>query len=447
MRRIPFFLAAVSALTVMSGSALASVARTVASPPANTTLPTISGTAREGQTLSAASGSWSGVTPIGYAYQWQQCNAAGSSCKSIGKATNQNYVVSHNDTSNTLRVEVTATNPDGKSQALSAATAAVAPLGNAPANTKQPDPAGTPQDGQTLTVDTGSWSGLQPITFSYQWQSCTAANLVCTNLAGMTGSSYLIDPALIGSLLRAAVTATNSAGNSSTFSNLTTAVTAKAVAPVNTKLPAIAGSPAVGQRLSASTGTWTGVAANGFAYQWSRCNSNGSACATITGATGQSYGVGRADAGMALRVNVTATNSTGSTSATSAASRVGAAVAAAPKFTAVLRAGQEVTRPKGVPAAAAGHLTAKLTGRTLSWTLTFVHLSGRPTVAGLNKGVRGANGPAFKTLCWKCGSGAHGTLTVTASQRDALLRGRTYVNIRTARNMYGEIRGQIIRLG
>ena len=117
----------------------------------------------------------------------------------------------------------------------------------------------------------------------------------------MTGSSYLIGTSLIGSLLRATVTATNSAGKTSAFSNLTAAVLAKAGSPVNTSLPAISGSRSVGQSLQASTGVWTGVATNGFGYQWSRCNSNGSACASISGATGQSYGVGQADLGMALR--------------------------------------------------------------------------------------------------------------------------------------------------
>ncbi|MDP9286535.1 MAG: CHRD domain-containing protein [Actinomycetota bacterium] len=432
-------------LSAISGSALAAAVRTAASPPVNNSLPTIGGTAQEGQTLTASNGSWGGVTPIGYAYQWQRCNSSGSACGSIGQATHQNYVASNGDVGRTIRVEVTATNADGTSQALSGATGAIADLGAAPANTKQPNPSGTVQEGQTVTVDNGSWSGGKPITFSYQWQTCTATNPVCTDIAGVTGASYLIGTSQVGSLLRAIVTATNSTGKNSAFSNLTTAVLAKAGSPVNSSLPTISGSASVGQRLQASTGVWTG-AANGFSYQWSRCNSNGSGCASVSGATGQSYGVGQADLGMALRVSVTAANSNGSTSATSAASVIAARSVLTARFNAVLRAGQEVVRPKGVPTRAAGHFTAKLTGRTLRWTLTFSHLSGRPTVARLHKGVRGANGVAFKSLCRQCLSPAHGTVTLTASQRDALRRGRTYVNIYTIRNTHGEIRGQINRV-
>ena len=52
------------------------------------------------------------------------------------------------------------------------------------------------------------------------------------------------------------------------------------------------------------------------------------------------------------------------------------------KFNAVLRSDQEVIRPNGVSSRAAGHFTAKVTGKTLTWTLTFAHLINRPTVTG-----------------------------------------------------------------
>src|SRR6202035_5763456 len=101
------------------------------------------------------------------------------------------------------------------------------------------------------------------------------------------------------------------------------------------------------------------------AYQWTRCNTDGTGCSSISGATGQSYGVGQVDLGNALRVNVTATNANGTTSASSAASVI-AAIAAAhtltARFGAVLRAGQEVTHPIGTSSRAAGRFTGTLSG-------------------------------------------------------------------------------------
>jgi CHRD domain-containing protein len=149
---------------------------------------------------------------------------------------------------------------------------------------------------------------------------------------------------------------------------------------------------------------------------------------------------------MALRVNVTAKNATGSTMATSAASVIAARAVLTARFDAVLRGGQEVSRPVGMRTGAAGHFTARVTGKTLRWTLSYSHLTGRATVGHLNKGVRGLNGVTFKTLCRPCSSPTHGTLTLTASQLDALLRGRAYVNVHTTRNTQGEIRGQIHRM-
>ena len=125
MRRFTMLLAlTVGALTLMSGSAFGAAARTAASP-ANTSLPTIGGTARDGQTLTATSGAWDGSAPITYAYQWQRCNSSGSACAAVNKATSQNYVLSGGDVNRTLRVQVTASNADGSNQALSAATATV----------------------------------------------------------------------------------------------------------------------------------------------------------------------------------------------------------------------------------------------------------------------------------------------------------------------------------
>jgi hypothetical protein len=95
------------------------------SAPVNTGLPTSSGTAVQGQTLTAQPGAWSN-NPTNYAYQWRRCDATGSACTDIASATSASYVLTAADVGSTLRVAVTATNGGGSSSATSAQTAVVA---------------------------------------------------------------------------------------------------------------------------------------------------------------------------------------------------------------------------------------------------------------------------------------------------------------------------------
>jgi hypothetical protein len=87
---------------------------------------------------------------------------------------------------------------------------------------------------------------------------------------------------------------------------------------VNTAPPQISGTAKVGEQLSATTGTWTG-GVKSFSYQWQRCDSNGSSCQSVDGATARVYGVRTVDVGNTVRVVVTASNLSGSTNATSGA--------------------------------------------------------------------------------------------------------------------------------
>ena len=82
--------------------------------------------------------------------------------------------------------------------------------------------------------------------------------------------------------------------------------------PVNTKAPEVSGTAKVGETLSCSTGTWSGVPAPTFTYQWLR---DGGEIATATLST---YKVVAADEGHSLSCKVTATNSEGKEAATSA---------------------------------------------------------------------------------------------------------------------------------
>ncbi len=118
--------------------------------------------------------------------------------------------------------------------------------------------------------------------------------------------------------------------------------------------------------------------------------------------------------------------------------------AAAPiHLRAVLNAAQEVPKQVVKAPAAAGTFTGTLTGKKLSWSLAFRKLTGKATAAHIHLGKPGKAGPVAVPLCGPCSSGAKGTATLTAAQVKAILGGGTYVNVHTAKNPAGEIRGPL----
>jgi hypothetical protein len=86
--------------------------------------PAVTGTAQQGQTLTASTGTWSNDDVV-FAYQWQQCDATGTTCTDIAGATTATYVVAPTDVGFALRVVVTGTNRFGAPTAPSAVTPAV----------------------------------------------------------------------------------------------------------------------------------------------------------------------------------------------------------------------------------------------------------------------------------------------------------------------------------
>jgi len=291
-------------------------------PPVNTALPKISGTAKEGQTLSASEGSWSG-SPTSYAYQWEDCNSSGAACSEIGGARTSSYKLLASDVGHTVRVVVTATNAGGSTEAASAASAKVTPL--APANTALPKISGTAEEGQTLKASEGSWSG-SPTSYAYQWEDCNSSGAACSEIGGATSSGYKLLASDVGHTMRVVVTATNAGGSTKASSEPSAAVAADApAAPVSTGLPKVSGVAEEGQTLKASEGSWSGSPTS-YAYQWEDCNSSGGACSEIGGATSSSYKLAAGDVGHTMRVVVTATNAGGSTKASSEPSAVVVAV-------------------------------------------------------------------------------------------------------------------------
>lgn len=172
-------------------------------PPVNTVAPVASGTGEVGQTLSVTTGTWTGLEPITYSYQWQRDGV------NIGGATNSTYTLVSGDADTDVRCVVTGTNDDGSSSANSNAISVLYP----PVNTVAPVASGTGNIGQTLSVTTGTWVGTEPITYSYQWQRDGV------NIGSATNNTYTLVTADGDTDVRCVVTGTNDDGSASANSN------------------------------------------------------------------------------------------------------------------------------------------------------------------------------------------------------------------------------------
>ena len=101
-----------------------------------------------------------------------------------------------------------------------------------------------------------------------------------------------------------------------------------------------------------------------------------------------------------------------------------------------------------VPAAPASNrgqveITLKPAAGKVCWEFTIAKIDGRGMAAHIHKGKAGVSGPVLVTLCGPCKSPVVKTVTVTSAQRDVIEHKATYVNVHTAKNGGGEIRGQV----
>ena len=298
---------------------------------APTGTPLITGTAQEGQTLTADVSGIADADGLGsFSYQWLRDGVA------ITGATASSYSLGDSDVGAAMSVTVSYVDGNGTAESLtSAATVAVANVNDAPTGT--PLITGTAQEGQSLTADVSGIADADGLgSFSYQWLRDGVA------ITGATGSSYSLGDSDVGAAMSVTVSYVDGNG---TAESLTSAATV-AVANVNdapTGTPLITGTAQEGQSLTADV---SGIAdADGlgsFSYQWLRDG------VVISGATGSSYSLGDNDVGAAMSVTVSYVDGNGTaesltSAATVAVANVNDAPTGTPLITGTAQEGQSLT--------------------------------------------------------------------------------------------------------
>jgi hypothetical protein len=206
-----------------------------------------------------------------------------------------------------------------------------------------------------------------------------------------------------GALIVGIADASNTDTHDGLFTSTTKACPATGSRPSSSVPPSVSGTRSVGNKLTASTGTWSGTAPINFAYQWQRCTPT---CADVVGATSGSYTLVSADQGANMRVVVTASNSGGHASASSA--EVGPI---GPSTSAIKALLLKALTPKGKPAKIAAILKhggyslsfkAPSAGKlTYSWYLVpkGAHLSAaKPVLIASGNARFGKLGPVTITI-------------------------------------------------
>ena len=275
--------------------------------------PTISGTARVGEDLSASVSGISdgnGLTSPAYSYQWLRADTATGTGSEIAGGTSATYTVVEADQSKYLRVRVSFQDDDGNSEtATSDASGPVSAEANESA-TGQPTISGTAQVGEDLSASVSGISdgnGLTSPTYSYQWLRGETAAAAGSDIPGATGTTYTVVEADQGKYLRVRVNFQDDDGNAETGASDARGPVAAEPNVAATGQPTISGTAQVGENLSAGTsgiGDGNGLTSPTYSYQWLRGETAAAAGRDIPGATSATYTAVEADQSKYVRVQV-----------------------------------------------------------------------------------------------------------------------------------------------
>ena len=290
-----------------------------------TGLPTVSGTPRVEQTLSADTSAIQdpdGLTNPTFEYQW----IAGES--DIGGATGPAYELTSGERGKTIRVRVTFTDDEGNAESLtSLATAAVEAAANPLTGFTVVEASGRPQtvlgtlgDGDVLTLDDpgggsfgirvdveqGARIGSVRLKLAGGRSADQTEHHAPYSVYGDGGAGALSGRSLpAGSYTLTAAAYSGRRLGGDLLGRLTVSFRVEAANSAPAGLPAITGTPRVGEALSADTSAIDdadGLTSVSFEYQWTAGGTD------IAGATGSTYTPTPSDVGKTIRVRVTFTD-------------------------------------------------------------------------------------------------------------------------------------------
>ena len=297
-----------------------------------TGLPTISGTARVGQLLtagvSAIADDADGLPEVS-TFTWQWLRASGGTDTAISGATSQTYTVAAADAGKKFKVTVSFTDLDGHPEALTSVAypadrqvaANDAPTGADKTVTLAEDGSYTFKAADFGFTDTDTDDALASVkivtpptagkgTLKLDTTAVTANGSV-TKAALDAGDLVYMPPADANGSAFASFTFKVSDGTAESASSYTMTVDVSAVNDPATGLPTISGTARVGQLLTAGVSAIADDAdglpeVSTFTWQWLRAS--GGTDTAISGATSQTYTVAAADAGKKFKVTVSFTD-------------------------------------------------------------------------------------------------------------------------------------------
>lgn len=199
--------------------------------PAASVRPEATGVPRQGETLTASPGEWTGTRPIALDVEWWRDGAAAGGWEQVG--TGATRVLGAEDVGHQLEVRVTGSNAQGTGPV--SASLPVSVLGPLPQATAPPVIAGVAMEDEILTASTGTWSGPDPVSFTFRWERDSGEGGAWEEVG--SGPGYVLRAADTGRAVRVVVRASNIWGDAPPAASVP-------VGPVAARPPAPVGAPA-----------------------------------------------------------------------------------------------------------------------------------------------------------------------------------------------------------